>query len=192
MSKQTRREFLEEIKNLGFAGAIGIPMLGAKNAVRGGMSEIVFPERLNFVNQCADRRFLMRLKNEVPVELSPVLEGTNRLSHFISHVVCEHRGEAVALCGIDVDANGYAEGTELGIMIDGECIWKNVLEKASTFVDSFLASTDIFLAETPTGSIAGIFMPNGTRVEVFFTVPGISRPIKLRTATYKIDDSQKT
>lgn len=159
---------------------------------KGEMKEkdtIGFPKRLDLLNQCSGDRYPMVFKNEAPIELSPIAHD-----HLWHTTMCGLR-EAIAILGIEIETSGAMEDVDAGLMIDGECVFKSAIKNVSAFADSFLASKDIFIAETPAGSIKGLFAPNGTRVEIFIMrneACSTTIRARLHTATYRSTGVRQT
>lgn len=180
----TRRTFIQSSAALAAVAAAGWSVFPAEMC-----NVSTFPERLDLLNQCSGDRYPMFFKNEAPIELSPV--GHDHLWHT---TMCGLR-EAIAILGIEIETSGAMEDVDAGLMIDGECVFKSAIKNVSAFADSFLASKDIFLAETPTGSIKGLFAPNGTRVEIFIMrdkACSTTIRAKLRTAIYRTTGVRRT
>jgi hypothetical protein len=146
------------------------------------MSAVGFAKRLDLVNYISGKRFRMRLEKEEPIESSKEV-APGGTAHVLEHTVSCRVPEAVAVLGADVEADGRAEGATVRLVLDGEDVIKGVLDEASagSFAD-FLPTQCLFLAETPDGAKAGIFMPHGMLIHVVVTVPRSSRsPVKIRT-----------
>jgi hypothetical protein len=178
-----RREFMGA---LGAAGLIGPIVAGASDHVAHAIRE-----RLYLINQEANWQFEMRLIKETPIEMYCELDPGR--TGYVEHVTClrPHGSMAMAILGAEIDAGDRGEGAKSCADIDGECVFRLALGSRAVSAHHFSASRDLFLAETPEGRVAGIFVPNGTRIQIFTDVSNDApSPVriraKLRTAIYAV------
>ena len=169
-------------------GAATILAGGAALGISEGIRKMEFPERLYLVNTVARYRFEMAFKENVPIVLK---EYPGWSEHTTQCYWDHHTSEAIALTGILVEG---APDVRIRISIDGEYILKNVSPAAASaakFPDGFTVGRypgDLFLAETPERAEVGLFLPNGTSIQVYGHGRAAKVMVTLKTALYTLKD----
>ena len=173
-----RRTFLK-----GAAAAAAVTAFPSKGDA---MSLVGFEEWLYMVNPCSGEFYRMFLKEEAPIRASE--EISSRETCVLNHTTQCGVKDVIGLFGVSIQA---PPNIRIRMTIDGEDILADHPEIRSGSWESKPILTSLFLAYTREHTMAGLFLPNATNIQMWVdkfnlaTTP-IRVGVELRTAVYWI------
>lgn len=142
-----------------------------------------WPKTLDLVNPVSKDRYVMAFEQNAPIDGSLQIDSFYKLAWFQHTTMCRTK-EAIVLTGILLDGS---PDSKISVTVDGEYVLKEATQHTASAAKLLprQPQTDLFTAETQENEQIGIFLPNGTNIQIFVSEMDSTRiRATLRMALY--------